>query len=203
MKQFSNISSIVLLIAVAVLYYLHFSGSKKTAVNTLSSKVLVSDSSNHASRPVIAYVELDSVKEKVSFIKDREKELEQEQKKIISEYESQMQGIENEANNFRKRTTPATQQEVEAMQAKLGQKQQEVEQEKQTKAQQLADRGSKVMEDMQKKLRAFLNDYNKDKQYTYILATGTGLDYLFYKDSTLDITNDVITQMNEKMKNSK
>jgi hypothetical protein len=34
----------------------------------------------------------------------------------------------------------------------------------------------------------------------YIITTGTGLDYMVYKDSTLNITNDVIKGMNEKMK---
>ena len=56
------------------------------------------------------------------------------------------------------------------------------------------------MEDMQRRLKDFMNDYNKDKRYTYILATGTGLDYLFYKDSVLNITADVVKGLNEKMK---
>ena len=30
-----------------------------------------------------------------------------------------------------------------------------------------------------------MNEYNKEKKYTYILATGTGLIICFYKDSTL------------------
>ena len=45
-----------------------------------------------------------------------------------------------------------------------------------------------------------MKEYNKDKNYSYILATGTGLDYLFFKDSTLNITSDVIKGLNEQMK---
>jgi outer membrane protein len=56
------------------------------------------------------------------------------------------------------------------------------------------------MEGIQKNLRDFLNDYNKDKKYMYIFTTGTGLDYMVFKDSTLNITNDVIRGMNAKMK---
>ena len=56
------------------------------------------------------------------------------------------------------------------------------------------------MDDIQKKLKEFLTDYNKEKKYMYILTTGTGLDYMVYKDSTLNITKDVIKGMNEKMK---
>jgi outer membrane protein len=56
------------------------------------------------------------------------------------------------------------------------------------------------MEDMQGKVRAFMKEYNKTKNYSYILATGTGLDYLFFKDATLNITADVIKGLNEQMK---
>ena len=59
------------------------------------------------------------------------------------------------------------------------------------------------MDDMQKQLKAFLNEYNADRNYQYILTTGTGLDYLVYKDSSMNITDDVVNGMNEKMKKEK
>ena len=60
------------------------------------------------------------------------------------------------------------------------------------------------MDDMQKQLKAFLNEYNADRNYRqYILTTGTGLDYLVYKDSSMNITDDVVNGMNEKMKKEK
>ena len=37
------------------------------------------------------------------------------------------------------------------------------------------------------------------RRYEFELATGTGLDYLFFKDSTLNITPDVIKGLNEQM----
>jgi Skp family chaperone for outer membrane proteins len=45
-----------------------------------------------------------------------------------------------------------------------------------------------------------MKEYNKTKNYSYILATGTGLDYLFFKDSTLNITSDVIKGLNQQSK---
>lgn len=55
------------------------------------------------------------------------------------------------------------------------------------------------MEGIQTKLKDFLSEYNKDKKYMYIFTTGTGLDYMVFKDSSLNITNDVIKGMNAKM----
>ncbi|MDO9374200.1 MAG: OmpH family outer membrane protein [Bacteroidota bacterium] len=201
MKQFSIVLNIVLLIAVAALYYLHFKGSKKELVKGGTVNPATMDTST-AKRLIVAYVELDSLNNNVTFIKQRKKELESEQKVIANEYESAYRSLTAERDKFLQRGNAITQQEAEEFQARLGQKQQEVEQNKQAKGQRLAEKGARIMEDMQTKLKTFMNEYNKDKRYTYILATGTGLDYLFYKDSTLNITGDVIKGLNEQMKDS-
>jgi outer membrane protein len=144
-------------------------------------------------------VDLDSLNINVDFIKQRKKELEIEQNSIASEYENAYHQMEAEKNNFLKRGNSITQAEAEEFQAKLMQRQQQIEATKQSKGQNLAQKGAKIMEDLQSKMKGFLNEYNKDKKYTYILATGTGLDYLFYKDSTRNITNAVVKGLNEMM----
>lgn len=200
MKQFSLVVNIVLLAAVAVLFYLHFSGNNKSPAkaNAVTSNIVKDSSTNR--RPIVAYVELDSLNNNVGFIKQRKKELEAEQKSIAAEYESAYRALAAERDQFLKKGNAITQPEAEAFQAKLQQRQQEIESAKQAKAQRLAEKGAKIMEDMQAKIRAFMKEYNKDKNYSYILATGTGLDYLFFKDSTLSITADVIKGLNDQMK---
>lgn len=198
MKQFSTVLNIVLLVAVGVLYYLHFSSGTKSPRNTNQVGAVVSDSAAHV-RNIIAYVELDSIKSNVAFIKRKEDELEAEQKQILSEYEAAYRNLEAEKNNFVKKGNAITQKEAEDFQALLTRKQQQIEENKQVKGQKLAEKGAKIMEEMQAKLKDFLHTYNKEKKFTYILATGTGLDYLFYKDSTLDITPEIVNGLNEKM----
>lgn len=200
MKQFSIVLNLLLVVAVGILYYLHFSGKPKTKPANSLITAGVKDSGSSAGRTIVAYVELDSLNNNVTFIKQRKKELEAEQKEIMSDYENSYRGMEAEKNEFIKRGNAITQQEAEAFEMKLRQKQQDVETSKQMKGQKLAEKGAKIMEDMQAKLKVFMNDYNKDKHYTYILATGTGLDYLFYKDSTLNITNEIVAGLNEQMK---
>ena len=78
--------------------------------------------------------------------------------------------------------------------------QQQIDIKKQSSSQKLNEKNFAFMEDIQRKLKEFLTDYNKDRKYMYILTTGTGLDYIVYKDPALNITNDVIKGMNEKMK---
>lgn len=195
MKQFSSILNIILLLAVGILYYLHFSTEKKDKPQNKNS-----ESSKHVDSclggPVIAYVDLDSLNNNVDYIKQQKKQLEQEQSGITSEYENAYREMEADKNNFLKKGEAITQKDAEEFQGRLQQRQQQVEANRQVKGQKLAEKSAKAMEDMQSKLKSFLNNYNKDKRYTYILATGTGLDYLFYKDSARNITGDVVKGLN-------
>jgi outer membrane protein len=199
MKQFSIVLNVVLLFAVAFLYYLHFSSNKGTIVTTPA----ISHDTTGKTFPVkmtFAYVELDSLNNNVEFIRQRKKELEAEQKVITNEYESSYRELTALRDNFLKKGNSITQQEAEGFQEKLGTRQQEIEQVKQQKSQRLAEKGARIMEDMQGKLKDFMNDYNKEKKYTLIFTTGTGLDYFLYKDSTLNITSEIVKGLNSKMK---
>ena len=200
MKQFSFVLNILLVAAVAVLYYLHFASNKNITKGSLANGGYRQKDSCGDKIPIVAYVELDSLYSNVIIIKQRKKELESEQKKIAQDYESGYRALSAEKDQFLKKGHAITQQEAEVFQAKLEQKQQEIESTKQSKAQHLAEKGAKIMEDMQNKVRSFMKEYNKSKSYSYILATGTGLDYLFYKDSALNITGDVIRGLNLQMK---
>ncbi len=199
MKQFSFVLNLVLLVSVAVLYYLHFNRANKMSVKGNALNNYKQKDSCGDKIPIVGYVELDSLYSNVTVIKQRKKELEAEQKIIAQEYESSYRTLTAERDAFLKKGNSITQQEAETFQGKLGQKQQEIEAAKQAKSQRLAEKGAKIMEDMQSKVRSFMKEYNKSKNFSYILATGTGLDYLFYKDSTLNITSEVIKGLNDQM----
>ena len=199
MKQFSIVLNVVLLLAVGFLYYIHFSHSSNSSSSAGSLNYKFHDSSN-CDRISVAYVELDSLNNNVNFIKQRKKELDAEQKVIMNEYENAYRSMTQQRDDFIKRGKSITQQEAEAFQEKLGNQQQQIEQVKQQKSQQLAEKGARVMGDMQGKLKDFMNEYNKNKKFTMIFTTGTGLDYFLYKDVSLDITSEIVKGLNEKMK---
>ena len=198
MKQLSLIINLVLAAAVAFLYYLHFSAVKP--VNNKVKPATSTVSAGNNGRPAIAYVELDSLNEKITYIKSRRKELEAEQQAIESEWENGYKNLENQKNNFLKKGNAITQEEAEQFQGVLIQQQQQIDSKKQSLTQKLSERSYKFMDDIQKKLKDFLAEYNADKNFMYIFTTGNGLEYMVYKDSSLNITNDVIEGMNEKMK---
>ena len=53
----------------------------------------------------------------------------------------------------------------------------------------------KKMKDIKGRIEDFLKEYNKNKQYSYIVSYEQGLFY--YKDSVYNITQDVIKGLNE------
>ena len=199
MKNLSLVLNIVLLLAVGYLYYYDFSGKKtKDVAAKLSSNFMATDSNGY--RPPLAYVELDSLNEKITFIKDKRKELEAAMKVIEQEQEAGYRSLQAQKDNFLKKGAAITQEEAEIFQGKLIDQQQKIDSRKQQQSQALNEKSFGIMEGIQTKLKDFLSEYNKDKKYMYIFTTGTGLDYMVFKDSTLNITNDVIKGMNAKMK---
>ena len=201
MRSFLIAVNSLLIIAVIFLYIKVFKSTTNVKINTSSN--VTSNTNGSLKNASIAFVELDSLNEKIGFIKDRRKELEIEQKSIEVEWQNGYRGLENKKNEFLKRGNSITQQEAEKFQGELLQQQQQVDQRKQGLTQKLSEKSYKFMDDIQKKLKDFLNQYNKTKNYQYILTTGTGLDYMLYKDSTFNITADVIKGMNVLMATKK
>ncbi len=187
------------MLAVGYLYYYNFSGKQtKNVAAKINSSHLSLDSNGH--RPPLAYVELDSLNENITYIKERRKELEAEMKAIDAEQERGYMSLEAQKNNFLKKGAAITEEEAHIFQGEWMDQKQLIDNKKQTQSQSLNEKSFGIMEDIQKKLKDFLTDYNKDKKYMYIFTTVTGLDYMVYKDSSLNITNDVIKGMNAKMK---
>lgn len=197
MKNLSLVINAVLFVAVAVLYFLHFSEKKpKDSKAKITASKPIPTGGSH---PAIAYVELDSLNENITYIRKKRKELEAEQKAIETEWENSYRVLENKKNNFLKKGNAITQEMAQQFQGELMQEQQQVDEKKQSLSQRLNEKSYKFMDDIQKKLKDFLTEYNSQKNYMYIFTTGTGLDYMVYKDSSLNITDDVIAGMNEKM----
>ena len=197
-KNLSLLLNGLLLVAVGYLYYHNFSGKNGASPSAKTDGISMGRDSNF-NRPPIAYVELDSLNEKISYIKDKRRELETEQKAIEAEQENGYRNLQAQKDNFLKKGASITQDEAQQFQAMLIQQQQQIDGKKQNASQKLSEKSFAFMDDIQKKLKEFLTAYNKDKKYMYILTTGTGLDYMVYKDPSLDITNEVIRGMNEKM----
>ncbi len=199
MKNLSIVLNVVLIAGLGYLYYYNFSGNKG-GKSTPNPANMVKPGETGLNQPRIAYVELDSLNENIVYFKQKRKELEQQQKGIEAEITNDYKALEAKQNNFIQKNPNASPEDIQNIRVQLAQGQQDIETKKQTQTQMLNQKSFELMERIQKKLKEFLEAYNKEKKYQYILTTGGGMDYIILKDSTLDITKDVIKGMNEKLK---
>jgi len=200
MKNFLVGVVAVLVIAVAVLFFLHFKYHKQ--LDTISEKVVRQDTM--AKRPLrIAYVDLDSIQEKYEYYREKMTEFERKKETADRDLNSSFQKIENERVAFVQRGNAITQVEAEAFQRDYTRKMQNLENQKRTVESQIQTDGIRTMDELRKRINDFLEVYNKEKNYSYIFSYSTGLNVLFYKDTANNITNEVVTGLNDAYKKTK
>jgi outer membrane protein len=146
---------------------------------------------------VIAYVDIDTVEAYYNYFKQKKTELETKQQAIENELQANVRALQNEAADFQRKATGMTQSEGEAAQRTLYQKQQQLEGKAQNMRAQYAEQESKFNEELQKRLNDFLENFNSDKRYAYILSYRTGASNILFKDKKYDITPVVIKGLNE------
>lgn len=181
--------NVILAIAVAVLFFLHFKSAKAPAAASASN-------GKSAETLKIAYVDLDSIQEKYVYYKEKMTEFERKKESADRELNSAFQRIENERATFAQRGEAITQAEAENFQREYTRKMQNLEGQKRNFETSIQQDGMKTMEDLRKRINDFLVEYNKTKSYSLIFSTSSSVNVLFHKDSTLDITNEIVDGLN-------
>jgi outer membrane protein len=193
MKNISTILSVIALVLIGILFYLHFSQSKGGS----NVKAAAPGNAAQANNFKIAYFDIDSLQEHYDYFKDISNEIKVKENNISSEL-SRMQGtFQNKIKEWQARGQNMTQSEGEAAQREYAQMQQRYEQRQVTLEQDLQKHKVEKMNDVRKKIEDYLKEYNKEKGYAFILSYEPGF-MLYYKDSLYDITDDVIKGLNKE-----
>ncbi|NTS42142.1 OmpH family outer membrane protein [Flavisolibacter sp. BT320] len=198
MKNVSLILNVILLVAVAVLFYLHFAGK-----NTTTSQPKIASSTNQAATAgkgdfKIAYFEMDSVNNNFVLIKDVKSELSKEEEKINSELTRLQKSYNDRITHYQGQANNMSQVESENANRDILQLQDKIRTTKQTMESRYQDLYMRKMQDVKLKVEDYLKEYNSNKGYSYILAYEPG--FIFYRDSALNITSDLINGLNAKYK---
>jgi outer membrane protein len=191
MKNFSLILNIILLLLVGYLYYDHFSTSKKSSVASMHTP---KDSScNHGNK--VAYIDLDSLQSNYEYYKILKADFERRQSASNSEVANLQRRYQARAMQLQQKGATMNQQEQQAAMQEINRMQQDLQAKKQKLDNDLYTANSKMKEDILARIQNFLKDYNKDGRYDYIFSYEPG--FMFYKDSTLNVTADVVKGLNE------
>jgi outer membrane protein len=145
---------------------------------------------------IIAYVDIDSVEANYNYFKEKKAELEKKRQAIDNELNANVRALQNEIGDFQRRAQGMTQTEGEAAQRTLGDKQQQLEAKAQNMRSNYAEQENKFNEDLQKRLNDFLQKFNSNKKYAYILSYRYGASNILAKDEKYDITKEVIEGLN-------
>lgn len=200
MKNFLLPLNIILLIAVAILYFLHFSGRKATVQGT--QKTVAADSNGFKTLK-IAYVDLDTIQEHYDYYKEKMNDFEKKKEKADRDLNNAFQKIENERIAFIQRGNAITQVEAENFQREYTRKMENLENQKRNMENNIQQEGVKTMEELKKKINEFLEQYNASKGYSYIFSYSSGINVLFYKDTTYNITREVVDGLNASYNKTK
>ncbi len=210
-KNFSIILNVVLLIAVAVLYYLHFStcndtctSSKSATDSTVSAKPLVmSPSEIKASK--IVYLNSDVLNEKYEFVKELTAAAQVKQQRLESVYQKKGQGLQQKYGEFQQKASQGllSENQTKTAQEELAKDKAELDK-MEGQLQALADEFQKSNEEVRKEVVDYVKEYNKTGRYNYILTYTNGPGgIILLADDSLDITNDILDGLNAQYKAKK
>jgi outer membrane protein len=191
MKNISLILNAILFVAVAVLYYLHFS-PKSTAV-------VGGEPSTHASDLKIAYINSDSVLKYYEFFNVNREKLETKGKKLDQDFRNRAQSLQNDINAYQQNLGSMTIGQAKAVEEDLGKKQQNLQLYQRSLEQEIMTEQAKMNEELYAKITAYLKEYGEEKGLEVVLKYDPSSD-LLYGGKTIDITPDVIAGLNTAYK---
>jgi outer membrane protein len=186
MKNLSLVLNVVLLIAVAVLFYLHFSGGK-TSIGSPAAANL-GDSK-------IAYINSDSVLQDYDYFKIQRDQLEQKGKKVDQDYRNRAQGLQNEIAAYQRNVSSMTLGQVRATEEDLGKKQQNLQMYQQTLSQQMMEEQDKLTKELYSRITDYLKKYGEEKGLQMVLKVDQSSDVL-YAGEALNISREVVDGLN-------
>jgi outer membrane protein len=192
MKNISLILNGILIVAVGILYFLHFSGKKGGSASTVSAP----------SDLKIAYIKSDSVLKYYDYFKEMKTVLEAKGNKLNQDLQNRGQSLQNEITSYQRNISNLTIGQAKALEEDLGKKQQNFRLYQQSLEQELANDQNKLTESLYGRITTFLKKY----------ADGSGLQVVFKFDQSsdvlfggagIDISQDVIKGLNEDYKSEK
>ena len=195
MRTASIILSSLALIGVIILFVMLPKDDKtQTAASTSNrTATVIPDAPGR-----IAYVDIDTLEANYEYLKTKRDELQKRQENLQDQMERAAQQLQRQQAAFVQKVQAGqvSQSEGEATQKRLIQEEKSLQTRQQAQMEQLIKERDNFNKDLQNRLDNFLEEYNKDKKFAYVLTYTKG-GMILYADKAYDITEDVIRGMNE------
>ncbi len=198
MKNGLLVWNVLLTLIAGYLLFAQFSKKKDSGAVQSKHSVKNLDTAQQSFR--IAYFEMDSVQANAYMVKDVQSEIEKKER----DYTGQLSQYENAYRNKlmeyqqKEKAGTMTQADYEKAQVDLRQLEDRLKNKRQELDQQYQEFVMRSQLKLKKDIEEFVADYNKDKQYSYIVSYEQGLFY--YKDTMYNITEDLVKGLNKQYK---
>ena len=177
MKNISLALNGVLIIAVAILYYMHFSNSCCSVEEPISEEV-VSDSTDVVEEEVveplksnIAYINMDSLREEYKLYSELIGTLKAREKKYEKELNAKMSALESEVKDFQQKAPTMSQFEGQNKQKELMEEEQKLYKMRDEFAQNFQAEQEKLDRRFQKTIADYIEKYNEEADYDIIIGS--------------------------------
>lgn len=196
MKNFTLGLNIVLVLAVATLFYLHFSKGE-------TSKVIATGmvAKTNGGTVTVAYFDEDSLENNYEYMKLMRTEIRNLQEQKATYLNNLRNDARSKLMEYQKKGNSMSEEEAQRANAEMQQLDNNLRTQEQQVDQELQDASVKRIQEAKKAIEEYLKEYNKTKNFTYILANRN--DLIYYKDTTYNITNEIIKGLNEAYKKKK
>ncbi len=211
MKQLPLVINAMLVVAVAILFYMNMSLKKNIEAlgtapksNVLQTPATLSANNVDLKDAKIAYLNIDSLDFKYQYIIDNSKEYSNKQAAIESQLNSMATKFQNDYQEFQQAAQAGIKGEAELNKQKAQLEQEQADAAaKQKQLENLGEEVGKKRIDMLKKVSDFIAKYNNGK-FDYILAyTTSNISSVLYAKPGLDITKEIVDGLNTEYKAAK
>jgi outer membrane protein len=189
MKNLSLALNAVLLVAVGILYYLHFSGSSEAN----NPKLTV------ATPTGVAYINTDSVLKYYEYTKVNNKKLQDKAERLQSDLKTRAAALQGEINDYQRNINSLTRGQIQSVEEGLARKEQNFRMAQQSAEQTILEEQQNLSLEMYGKITEFLKKYGQQNGLQIVIKRDQSSD-LWYGDETLDITKQVIEGLNAAFK---
>lgn len=201
MKKTSLIITVLLALAVAALYVLHFTG-----IGTGKPAAVESDPGlSEVPTGNIVYIRMDSLLNKYDLFLDLQTDLNAKARIVEDDLTKKGRAFENDVTNFQEKVQKGliTRSQAETQQNQLASRQQELEQFAQQKQMELAEENQVMLNRVLDALKTFLAEYRVLNNYDLILTTDGNSNTIIEGTTALDITKDVVEGLNQEYAKSR
>ncbi len=189
MKKLSLILNVVLLLAVAFLYYAKFSDS------TDSDNTIAGENNSGTKNLTIAYINSDTLFARYKYYEEVGKVLDEKRLKLQQEYTRRAEGLQRQIDDYQRTVTNLTIAQARAVEEDLGSKTQNLRQYQEAITQELLKKEAEITQELYNKIATYLKTYGDSNNLQIVLTYSQGSNVL-YANESLDITQQVIEGLN-------